>query len=209
MDGEKLSIGRLMSSEAHKLRKSCESLLGICTGLIADDQLNGQEVRFLELWLRDNQDISTLWPGNVVAQRINDVLADGVITEEELEHLKSTLKELVGGTIQDTGAIGGLSTRLPIDDYRASPLDFNDTTFCFTGNFLFGTRAACQRAVEKRGARAADGVRKDLKYLVIGTMVSPDWANTSHGRKIEKAVEYQSSGCPILIISEAHWLKHI
>lgn len=207
-DGRK-SIGRLMSSKAHKLRKSCESLLGICTGLIADDQLNELEVRFLELWLKDNQDISTLWPGNVVVQRISDVLVDGVITEEELEHLKNTLKELVGGTIQDTGAIGGLSTSLPINDDRASFIDFNDTTFCFTGNFLFGTRAACQRAVEKRGARAVEGVRKDLKYLVIGTMVSPDWANTSHGRKIEKAVEYQSSGCPILIISEAYWIKHI
>lgn len=204
-----MNIGRLMSNEAHKLRKSCESLLGICTGLIADDKLNDKEIKFLDLWLKDNADIATVWPGDVIAQRISDVLADGIITDDELEHVKFTLKELIGGTMHDTGAIGGLSTRLPVNDDRATPIIFEDTSFCFTGNFLFGTRAACEREIEQRGARVIDGIRKDLGYLVVGTMVSSDWANTSHGRKIEKAVEYQNNGCPILIISEEHWVKHL
>lgn len=204
-----MTIGRLMSNEAHKLRKSCESLLGICTGLMADGKLNEQEVRFLDLWLKDNEDIAALWPGDVIARRIRDVLADDIVTDAELEHLQDTLKELIGGTLQDTGVIGGLSTRLPINDDRASPINFKDTSFCFTGNFLFGTRAACERAITQRGAIALENVKKDLEYLVVGTMVSSDWANTSHGRKIEKAVEYQNKGCPILIISEEHWVKHL
>jgi len=198
-----------MSNEAHKLRKSCESLLGICTGLIADGKLNEQEIRFLDLWLKDNADIASVWPGDVIARRVRDVLADDIVTDDELEHLQETLKELIGGTLQDTGAIGGISTRLPINDDQASPVIFKDSSFCFTGNFLFGTRAACERAITQRGAMAFDNVKKDLEYLVIGTMVSPDWANTSHGRKIEKAVEYQNKGCPILIISEAHWVRHL
>ena len=111
--------------------------------------------------------------------------------------------------MQDTGAVSGLSTRLPVNDEKASPVSFEDSSFCFTGNFLFGTRAACERAITERGAVAIDNVKKDLRYLVIGTMVSSEWANTSHGRKIEKAVEYQSKGCPILIISEAHWVKYL
>ena len=204
-----MSIGRLMSNEAHKLRKSCESLLGICTGLIADGKLNEQEIRFLDLWLKDNEDIATVWPGDVIARRVREILADDIVTDDELGHLQGTLKELIGGTLQDTGAISGLSTSLPINDDQASPVIFKDASFCFTGNFLFGTRAACERAITQRGAIALDNVKKDLDYLVIGTMVSSDWANTSHGRKIEKAVEYQSKGCPILIISEAHWVKHL
>lgn len=204
-----MNIGRIMTSEAHKLRRSCESLLGICTGIIADDALNEREVRFLDLWLQDNADISTVWPGEVIARRIREVLADGIVTGEELDHLKQTIAELIGGTLQETGALGGISTRLPLNDDRAIPVNFQNTAFCFTGNFLYGTRAACERAVMQRGAMAFDGIRKNLEYLVVGTMVSEDWANSSHGRKIEKAVEYQGKGCPILIISEQHWVKYL
>ena len=204
-----MSFGRIMASEAHKLRKSCESLLGICAGILADGNLNEQEIRFLDLWLKDNSDIANMWPGDVIAKRVRDVLADNVVTDEEIEHLKGTLEELIGGTLQETGATSGFSTRLPVNDDKASPIIFKDSSFCFTGNFLFGTRAACERAITERGARAVANVRKDLRYLVVGTLVSSEWANTSHGRKIEKAVEYQNYGCPILIISEEHWVRHL
>jgi NAD-dependent DNA ligase len=204
-----MGIGRIMASEAHKLRKSCESLLGICTGVMADEKLNEQEVRFLDLWLKDNADIANIWPGDVIARRVRDVLADNVVADDELKHLHETLKELIGGTLQDTGAVSGLSTRLPVNDEKASPIIFKESSFCFTGNFIFGTRAACERAITERGALAVGNVKKDLGYLVIGTMVSSEWANTSHGRKIEKAVEYQNNGCPILIISEEHWVKYL
>lgn len=204
-----MSIGRVMSNEAHKLRKSCEALLGICTGLMADGKLNEQEVRFLDIWLKDNADIAAVWPGDVLARRVREVLADDIVTDDELEHLQNTLKELIGGTLQETGSTGGLSTRLPTNDDQASPVVFKGASFCFTGNFLFGTRAACERAITQRGAVVSENVKKDLEYLVIGTMVSTDWANTSHGRKIEKAVEYQNKGCPILIVSEEHWVKHL
>jgi NAD-dependent DNA ligase len=198
-----------MSSHAHHLRKSCEALLGICTGIIADDTLNEREVKFLNLWLLDNQDISTVWPGEILAKRINEVLSDGIVTQDELVYLKQTIEELIGGTLQQTGAISGLSTRMPLNDDLATPVIFNDNAFCFTGNFLYGTRAACERAIMQRGGTAFDGVRKNLEYLVIGTMINEDWANTSYGRKIEKAVEYQNKGSSVLIISEDHWVKHL
>lgn len=204
-----MTTGRIMSNQAHKLRKSCESLLGICTGIIADDALNAREVQFLDQWLRDNTDVAAVWPGEVLGKRICEVLADGIVTDDELQYLKQTIAELIGGTLQETGAIGGLSTRLPLNDDRANPIIFPDNAFCFTGNFLYGTRAACERAVMQRGGIAFDGVRKNLEYLVVGTLVSEDWANHSFGRKIETAVDYQNKGRPVLIISEQHWVKHL
>lgn len=204
-----MSVGRVMSNHAHKLRKSCESLIGICVGMLADDKLNQEEIKFLQVWLLDNEDIAQVWPGDVIAKRIREVLADGIVTQDELAHLKQTLEDLIGGSLQQSGATSGLSTKLPLNDDKAVPIKFNDNAFCFTGNFMFGTRASCERAIMQRGGTAFDGVRKNLEYLVIGTMVSEDWANTSHGRKIEKAVEYQNKGCPILIISEEHWVKHL
>lgn len=47
-----MTLGRLMSEEAHKLRKSCESLIGICAGMLADDKLNEAEIRFLNLCMK-------------------------------------------------------------------------------------------------------------------------------------------------------------
>lgn len=43
--------------------------------------------------------------------------------------------------------------------------------------------------------------------FAYGTRVSPDWAHTSYGRKIERAVELQEQGHPLFIISEQRWLQ--
>lgn len=204
-----MTVGRVMSGQSHKLRKSCESLIGICAGMLADGELNEAQVRFLNLWLKDNQDITSAWPGEVIAMRLEQVLQDGTVTTEELTHLKETLQELTGGTLQNTGAACGLSSSLPVNDDRANPIIFDKKSFCFTGNFMFGTRSACERAITERGAEPSPRIHLQLDYLVIGTMISAEWANSTFGRKIEQAVDYQQRGCPMLIISEAQWLKHI
>lgn len=195
------------ATDQRLLKRSCESLLGLCTGLLADQKLNDEEIRFLDLWLADHDDIATTWPGEVLVARVQEVLKDGLITEEEREYLKSTLEELLGGSLEDTGAASGLATTLPINEIKK--IVISDKSFCFTGNFLFGTRKVCEKAISDRGGIAVPRVRKDLGYLVIGTLVSRDWAHTSHGRKIEKAVEYQRAGSPILIVSEEQWVQFL
>ena len=189
------------------LKRSCESLLGICAGLLADGHLSNEEIRFLDTWLADNEDIAFSWPGEVLVKRIRDVLADGLITEEERDYLKSSLSELIGGTIEETGATSGVATRLPIDDIDG--IQIQNNSFCFTGNFLYGTRPACHKAVEERGGTASSSVKMNLNYLVIGTLSSREWAHTSHGRKIEKAIDYKNKGRSVLIISEEQWVKYL
>ena len=125
-------FARKAATEQRILKRSCESLLGICSGLLADGYLSDEEIRFLDTWLADNDDIATTWPGEVLVKRIRDVLDDGNITEDEREYLKSTLSELIGGTFQETGATSGTSTRLPIDDVDNILIPGN--SFCFTGN---------------------------------------------------------------------------
>ena len=58
-----------------------------------------------------------------------------------------------------------------------------------------------------RGGNALPGVRLDLDYLVIGTVANAEWANTSYGRKIEKAIEYKGRGRKITIVSEKNWIE--
>ena len=194
-------------TNARLLKRSCESLLGVCSGIMADGELNDQEIRYLDTWLSDNQELTSTWPGEVIYSRIKVILTDNKITEDERDHLKQTLSDLIGGTLQETGAASGASTSLPVDDIDS--IEIEDNIFCFTGNFLYGTRNACELAITERGGKAIPRIRKDLNYLVIGTMASKDWANTSHGRKIEKAIEFKKDNCPIYIIEEKQWVESL
>ena len=195
------------ATRSRLLKRSCESLIGLCEGLLADDILSDDEIHFLNVWLNDNKEIAEIWPGEVIYAKVRDVLADGVITEEERSYLKTTLSELLGGTFQDSGATSGLSTGLPID--KINSIEILDSMFCFTGNFIYGTRKACERAIIKRQGLVSKSVTMKLDYLVIGTMVSREWANTSFGRKIEKAVDCKNKGANIHIISEEQWIQFL
>jgi hypothetical protein len=55
----------------------------------------------------------------------------------------------------------------------------------------------------------ADNVSKKVDILVIGTRVAPDWAHTSFGRKIQRAVELQEEGHAIEIISEKRMMEAV
>jgi len=200
-------FARLAATDQRLLKRSCESLLGICSGLLADHRLTDDEISFLDTWLADNDDISTTWPGEVIIIRVRDVLKDGVITEDEREYLKSTLSNLLGGTLEETGATSGTATRLPIDDVKV--IEISGNSFCFTGSFLYGTRKACERVIIEKGGLTSSSVRVDLNYLVIGTLASREWAHTSHGRKIEKAMDYKKKGRSILIVSEEQWIQFL
>ena len=206
MSGERDWLGNpaaRAATEARVLARSCESLIGICAGLMADRVLNEDEIRFLDLWLHDHQELCNTWPGDVIRAKVSDVMSDGIVTEEEKAHLADVLSSLLGGTIEDSGSASGGPTALPINTDAAVVIP--GKSFCFTGNFLYGTRAACERAIEKRLGIVRPAVTLQLDYLVIGAMVSEEWAHSSFGRKIEKAVEYQARGAQILIVSEHQW----
>lgn len=62
------------------MRQSCGVLIGLANGLVADQTLNDAEIQFLVQWLERHDEIASVWPGDVLHQRIKTVLADGVIT---------------------------------------------------------------------------------------------------------------------------------
>lgn len=181
-----ISFARHAAADRRLLKRFCEALLGISAGLLADGELSDKELLFLDSWLQEHDDIAATWPGEVIFVRVRDVLADGFITEEERAYLKETLSALLAGTLAETGATSGVATRLPIDEIDAIAIP--DRSFRFTGSLLYGTRVACERAVRERDGAVVPSVRADLDYRVIGTLASRAWANTSHGRKIEKAM---------------------
>lgn len=190
----------------NEMRTSCAALVGLVQGLLADQQLQDQEIRFLREWLANAQAVNGTWPGTVIYQQVTDVLADGVITQEEREHLTRTLLALLGGTLDDLAESQHVS-RLPLDDVHQ--VDFAERLFCFTGDFAYGPRVTCENAVIARGGTATSSITKKLHYLVVGGMGSPEWKHGSFGTKIEKAVSYRDGGLPLRIVHEDTWANSL
>jgi NAD-dependent DNA ligase len=187
------------------LTKRIQALMGIVAGLMADGQLNDTEILFLRTWMSENADLQGIWPASVIHRKLDEVLADGVIDEPERQHLQTTFAGLIAGDFAETGAAGDEPATLPLND--SVTIELVNSSVCHTGEFLFGTRAACERLTLKAGGMPADNVTKRTDILVVGTRVSRAWAQTSYGRKIEAAVKLQDGGHPIEIISERRWLE--
>jgi NAD-dependent DNA ligase len=192
----------LRSIANRNLTKSMQTLLGICTGVAADNHINDSEIHFLKTWLLENENLIDKWPGSVIAGRVSQILHDGMISEEERDHLLQTLKEITGNHFTDTGSAKAEITGIPFD---IIPVIFSQTIFCFTGEFIFGTRNQCKRVTEQMGAGTTDSMSKKVNYLVIGTIGSPDWVHESFGHKIANAMQLKARNHPVAIITEKHW----
>ena len=73
--------------------RQIDELIGLARGVAADGDLNQAEVEFLQKWLAANAVISQQPLIRTLYQRINDVLADGVLDEEEKAALLETLNQ--------------------------------------------------------------------------------------------------------------------
>lgn len=187
-----------------QLNKGVELLLGLVTGMLADGHLNDLEVKFLSTWLTEHADVAAIWPGNVVAKLVREILSDGSISQDEHARLLKVLTDLAGNDFAQTGSASAEVTTLPLDEH--CEVDLRDANVCMTGEFLFGTRSKCEEIASQAGSTPYGTVTRRIAYLIIGTNVSPHWVHTSYGRKIEQAVELQQGGHSIRIISERRWL---
>lgn len=193
-----------IKSIAHRqFTKSMQTLLGICTGIAADNHINDSEIQFLNTWLKEYPEVTNAWPGYLIANRVKDALKDGIITESERSDILETVTQLINTSFTETGAAASDSTALPVDDDPS--IFFRNMTYCFTGRFIYGTRANCERIVLSLGAMPIDRVSKKLNYLVIGTLIEPSWSQSTYGNKISQAIKHRDSGSEICIISEKQW----
>lgn len=187
----------------HNCQKSLDELIGLAKGLLADNLLHPAEVDFLITWMKANEHISNVWPANVLFDRVARALEDDVIDDEERKELFDILQKISGnGQLEEN-----CSTALPLNDPQPKVV-FEGSTFCVTGKFAYGPRSEVEKLILDRGGELTKSVTKSLDYLVIGTFSSKDWIHSSHGRKIEKAVEYRDSGVALAIISEDHFVSH-
>jgi NAD-dependent DNA ligase len=186
--------------------RQIDELIGIARGLVADNHINHGEVEFLQKWLAANLHISDQPVVRVLYKRITEMLADGLVDDDEKSELLETLNQFSN---RDIGGVGEIlkSTSLPLDDPQPI-LTFAGHRYCFTGTFNFGCRKDCELAVTKLGAEVGSLTRK-TNVLVVGIYATESWKHSSFGNKIMKACEWRDSGLPIKIVGESHWMTHI
>jgi NAD-dependent DNA ligase len=183
-----------------------DELIGICRGVIADGVVDEREAIFIGQWIENHRDIADRWPVNVLYARLTEMLKDGILTKQEQADLLETLTEITGE--DSLIGEGDRSTTLPLN--RPEPdVEFEGKIFCLTGRFVFGSNIECEETIVELGGIVDSSPGKDIDYLVIGELCSPDWAHTTFGRDIEKAIELREGGAPIAIISEEHWVNSL
>lgn len=182
-------------------------LLGMLTGISADHHINEVETAFLHLWIQKNVGLRDSYPASIVLEAVEDILADGIVTEGEKQSLIKLLHSIVGNRFETTGIAYGLSTEFCCQAIDA--LVHSGRTFCFTGTLSLGPRAEAERLISNRGGRVIKSVTRDLNVLVVGAIASRDWRFSAHGRKIEKALKYQTAGLPLVIINERTWKQFL
>jgi len=185
--------------------RDIQELLGLMKGVLADGHVCDAEVVALEEWTTSHPWAHDIWPVNVLVKRLKVILDDGIVDEEERRELTELLQKATGERPDASTAMNG-ATRLPLDD-PPPPVGFEQSQFVFTGKFAYGTRRRCEDAVVDRGGATGSSVTRSTNFVVIGTLASAQWALSSYGRKIQKAVELRSEGVPIAIVSEEHWVE--
>lgn len=185
--------------------RQIDELIGLARGVAADGDLNQAEVEFLQKWMAANVEISQQPLIRTLYRRINDVLADGVLDDEE----KASLLDTLGRFSNRDFELGELlkPSTLPLCEPPPS-LEFEGRTYCFTGTFNLGTRKDCEKAVAERGG-ATGGLTKKIDVLVIGAYVTDSWKHSTFGNKIMQASAWREEGRAIAIVSEQHWAQFL
>jgi len=201
-----MSIDATDNFSSDSLKKSLNELLSLARGLMADDELSDSEILFLHEWLEDRYSITSSFPGNVIQARLQEVLEDGIITEEERVYLVDTLNTLIEGRLEDLADEVDL-TELWFDE--PGIIDFHSTRFCLTGNFVYGPRDVCRTAIESRGGTVMPTITNEPEVLIVGGLGVDEWRTGSLGAKIEAALRMKKQGVPVKIIAEEAWVDQL
>jgi NAD-dependent DNA ligase len=184
--------------------RNIDELIGFARGILADGKVDQNEAVSLQKWLIAISGYEHPILHNLLI-RVNQMLEDGVLDDEESAELFETLNELTGSNFEKGEILK--STSLPLDKPEPEVVP-NNSTFCCTGTFEAGTRKEIEEIIINNGGKPSR-LNGSTNYLVIGAYATDSWAHSSYGRKIENALDYKKKGKDIKIISEHHLLKFL
>ena len=182
-------------------------LIGLLCGIAADDVLKDSEIQTVIDWTAENDNTLAEWPINIILKRLDGIIIDGEISDENRAQLLEMIKQITGVHFSETGTASASTTEFFEDNIDS--IIHDGSSFCFTGVFMTGTRTVVQNIAKEKGAKTTKDVSKNTNYLVIGATANADWRFASYGRKIERALQLKADNHPITIITEQTWLQHV
>lgn len=76
--------------------KTMGELAGLCRGLTVNSRITTAQVMALHSWLQDAGPLLNQWPASEIAQTLERILEDGVVTKEEKEELRILIQRIMG-----------------------------------------------------------------------------------------------------------------
>ena len=186
-----------------RVEQGLAEMVGLVRGVIADGDVSAEEAHRLSEWAKENPEIATRYPANLLARRLERIFMDGRADKRERARLAAMLSQLA----ENPSGFGGgypLATDLPLTDPPPDVV-FEGQTFVFGGEMAYGPVHACEREVRERGGLCERTVNRRTDYVVIGSMAAADWSQADFGELIDEVVQYASRGVPIAVIAEEHW----
>lgn len=182
-------------------------LIGILSGISADGIINDSEIEYLSDWLKQNKSIFKDWPASELAHRIQTIISDDYVSDEEMQELSSIIQEVTGRNFSDSEFAHGMGIEFLED--KIESLDLNEKNVCFSGRFVSSSRTLLKVNAEKQGASILKDVEHTIDILVLGSMASKDWLASEHGRKIQQVLNLKQKGKPVIILTEKTWITLI
>lgn len=178
--------------------KALKDLSKIIDLILEDNVLSDDEIFGLREWMHENTYLAGNYPFDSIFSKIEEVLDDGIITEEE----RAELFELL--TVHSDPVSAKADT--------CEDLDLTGKCVCLTGEFVSGTRNEITASLESKGVIVGKSITSKTDCLIVGGEGSTAWSCGNYGNKVKKALELQEKGKPISIIREdvmMSWLNSI
>ncbi len=172
---------------------SFQILIGILEGISCDKLIRYEELVVLQKWLFDNIHLKGNYPYDEIITILEEVLRDGIITEDENSVLLNLFKKFIN----------------PAETKNDGTIDLENKIVCLTGDFLLGSKSDVEVIIMKLGGHRTDSVTLKTDILVVGGNGSDNWSFGNYGTKVKRALELNSKGKNILIIGEDSFLETI
>ena len=169
-----------------------QELHGLVQEIIEDGVITMAELNILSGWMEDHVDLQGYYPFDRIFNALDEVLADGKVTFDELESLKKLFVDFVD----------------PVKSCACHDVvtSIAGKHIVVTGDFDYGNRGAIFSLIEQAGGIIDKSVKKATNYVIVGSKGSEAWKTGNYGSKIEKAMQWNDKGAGIKIIEECEFI---
>lgn len=173
--------------------QTLKELASILKAISCDGMLAKEEIDYLTKWLKENDSLRGNFPYDRIANKLEEVLEDGIITNDESKELLQLFQKA--------------EDPLSCTTTGNSAIDVRDKNICLSGEFTFGSKEDVAGFLEEKGAQIQKSITKKTNILIVGGMGSSAWCAGNYGTKVKKALELQEKGIEIQILSEKDFFK--